>query len=332
MPILGVSDRGSVEPRFKNIGKLRKGGPKRNGQFGLDLDHFRFTSEQSEVVSAFYEAYGKQPARLDVFLPYDEMECCFSSWRELYGSNGLCKCRCDGSHWIDWIFEDKHHHGYRPCAKEFCDTENRCPECPLKPVGRLSVILPALWAAGHIGLVTVETHSWNDIAHLSAKLTQWEPLSGKPFTLWREQVKIGAPIDGRRAAVNKQLVKIELTDSYLQDVFNSDRQRAIEAVTVPALPEPEQPDTDETDQFVVAEFGTATEPEQEPHTEPHLWSADEAKTITSWWRNELVITDAKALEYLGVSKISEFVGDYTAAQAVIKAQVSLEAKEEGSDG
>lgn len=61
-----------------------------------------------------------------------------------------------------------------------------------------------------------------------------------------------------------------------------------------------------------------------PDAEPHLWSAEEAKTLTNWWRNDLVIPDTKALELLGVSKISEFHGDYDDAQAMINAQLALE--------
>lgn len=353
MPIQGVSDRDSADPRFKNIGKLRKGGPKRNGQFGIDLDHFRFTSEQTEVVSAFYEAYGEQPARLEVFLPYDEMERCFSSWRELYGRNGLCKCRCDGSHWVDWIIDDQHHHGYRPCTKEFRDTENRCPGCPLKQVGRLSVILPALWAAGHIGLVTVETHSWNDIAHLSAKLTQWEPLPGKPFTLWREQEKIGAPINGKRAAVEKSLVKIELTDSYLQDLFNSAQQKAIAAVASPESPEPE---TSEAEQFVEAEFTT---PADESPSTPEVDSSSEKEPIFLRDTAMLAIlqqklaknpghaarmvnlshllnsksTDAEIISWASVYRAARDEGlDTTDAAKRADVQAALEVAAEGSDG
>jgi hypothetical protein len=239
MPIYGVSDRESVEPRFRNIGKLRKGSPKQsNGQVGKDLTYFRFTSNNPAVVKAFTAAYGEEPRELAVFLPYNEMERNFSSWRELYGGNGLVKVRCDGENHVDWIDGAQHHHGRRPCTKEFKDTANRCQGCPLVPVGRLSVILPELWKAGHIGLVTMETHSWNDIPEISGKLVQYEPLAGKPFTLWREEKKVGAPNKktNKRMAVTKSLVFIELTEEHLVLTFEATK-RIARAEVMPALPD-----------------------------------------------------------------------------------------------
>ena len=238
MPIHGVSTRESLDPRFKSLGKLRKGGPKRSGQFGADLDHFRFTSEDPAVVQAFYQAYGEKPSELVVFMPYDQMERNFSSWRELYGQNGLVKIRCDGENWVDWLDGPRHCHGYLPCPETFLDPDNRCPDCPLKPVGRLEVIVPELWKAGYIGLVTVETHSWNDIAHLAGKLAQYEPLRGKPFTLWREMTTIGAPNEktGKRMAVTKPLVCIELTNERLVEELEAAQRRSLAQVQALALP------------------------------------------------------------------------------------------------
>lgn len=238
MAIKGVSDRNSVAPRFKVIGKLKKGSPKENGRVGADLDYFRFDSNDPLVLQAFEGIYGPEPRRLDVYLPYRNMEDNFSSWRELYGQNGLCKVRCDGENWVDWIDGPRHYHGERPCTWEFRDPASRCPGCPLQPVGRLSVILPEMWHAGHIGLVTVETHSWNDIANLSSKLVQWEPLTGKPFTLWREDTRIGVPIKDKRAAVEKSLIYVELTNDYLVALLRDAQRKALEDVNLPLLSEP----------------------------------------------------------------------------------------------
>lgn len=237
MPIYGVSDRDSVDPRFKNIGKLRKGSPKNGGRMGKDLTYFRFTSLIPGAVKAFYDANGKEPKRLTIALPYRTMEENFMTARELYGQNGLCKERCDGINIVDWIDGDRHYHGQQPCTKEHLDTANRCPGCPLKQVGRLSVILPELWHAGYIGLVTVETHGWNDIANISGKLVGCEPLTGKRFKLWREDNKVGAPINGKRAAVTKSLVKIELDDAYLIAQLEASYQRTMADVVRIAIPE-----------------------------------------------------------------------------------------------
>jgi len=243
--IIGVSRREDVTSRFKTLGKLKKGAPKSEGL--SDLEYFRFdpAKDDAALLQAFEDAYGPEPQVLDrVYLPYDKMEQCFSSWRELYGQNGLCKVRCNGDVIVDWIEGNRHRHGHRICDKKFKDTENRCPDCPLKPVGRLEIILPELWEAGYIGLVTLETHSWNDIATIAGKLVQWEPLTGRPFKLWREDTRIGVPIKDRRAAMEHSLIKLELTDERLMLEFEAAKRRDRERIEGPALLEPGQGDGD----------------------------------------------------------------------------------------
>jgi hypothetical protein len=56
--------------------------------------------------------------------------------------------------------------------------------------------------------------------------------------------------------------------------------------------------------------------------DPHAWTPAEIKELTNWFCNEIVITDKQALEYLSVSKISEFPGDIEAAKAAINAQIA----------
>lgn len=58
---------------------------------------------------------------------------------------------------------------------------------------------------------------------------------------------------------------------------------------------------------------------------PHVWTPEEAKEFALWYRNEIVITDAEALDMLGVDKISAFLGDIDEAKKLINAQVALEA-------
>ena len=96
MGIYGVTNRAALEERFPVIGKLRKGGPKQNNQFGKDLEYFRFTSDNDAVVKAFRQAYGDQPDTLDVYFPNSNYEAVFQSARELFGQNHLLKEQCDG--------------------------------------------------------------------------------------------------------------------------------------------------------------------------------------------------------------------------------------------
>jgi len=257
MPIRGLSTREDVRPSFPNIGKLRKGGPKQqNGQFGPDLDHFRFTSDDPDIVAAFTAAYGEKPATLPVVLLDETVENCFSSWREEYGRNQLCKRRCDGQFWTKWVDGSTVYTGEHECDFPFRDTDRHCPDCPATYVGRLEVILRELWEAGFIGLVTMETHSINDIGTISGVLVQNEPLGGKEFLLKRVERRIGAPNKktGKRIAVNKWLVSLELTrDWVLRELDAAKYRRIAELNGLPPAALPAMIETTVED----AEFATA---------------------------------------------------------------------------
>lgn len=260
MPIAGLSNREAVDPRFVEIGRLRKGAEKQGNQPGKDLSYFRYVANSRYPKSAevFAGIYGDEPTELEVFFPHDEMERVFSSWREAYGQNRLCKLRCDGARWHDWIEGDRHYHSEagRECDLDCRDSENKCPKCPCQYSGRLSVILKPMWKAGQIGLVTVLTSSINDIAHLAAKLVQWEPLTGKPFTLWRAPERIGVPIKGQRAAKDSDLLHLELTDEWMQGMFALAQGRAQAQLLAPtaqydeSLPFDEEPISDYDAEYI----------------------------------------------------------------------------------
>ena len=231
MPIKGLSTREDTTARFKVIGKLRKGEPRKaNGHIGADLkDYFRFTSDDPEIMTTFYDIYGDKPNHIPFYLPFDREEDNFSSWRELYGTNNLVKRRCDGEHWQNWIDGTRYMRGHKLCELECKDTPNRCPDCPLSCVGRLSIILEPLWRAGHIGLVTVLTTAINDIGEISSKLVQREPLAGKEFELYRETRKIGVPNKKKnsRMAVSKSLVYVELSQRWMLDEIEAAKRTAL---------------------------------------------------------------------------------------------------------
>lgn len=250
MPITGLSNREAVDPRFVEIGRLRKGGEKSGGQVGKDLDYFRYVpnSRYQESARVFEELYGPEPVELEIYFPFDQMERVFSSWREAYVKSGLCKLRCDGARWHDWIEGDRHYHSEagRECDLAYRDTENKCPKCPCQYSGRLQVILRPMWKAGQIGLITVMTSSINDIAHLASKLVQWEPLTNKPFTLWRASERIGVPIQGERRAVDKSLLHLELAEDWMREMFFKAQDQAAVALL-------EEPDEDYPFQDLPAE-------------------------------------------------------------------------------
>lgn len=242
MPIKGLSTREDTTASFTVIGKLRKGTKKKaNGHMGADLkDYFRFTSDDPEVVTTFYGIYGDKPNHLPFYLPFANMEDNFSSWREDYGQNKLVKRRCDGEYWRNWIEGTRYMRGHKLCELECKNTPDRCPDCPLKPVGRLSIILEPLWRAGYPYLVTMETHGINDIGAISSKLVQREPLTGKEFNLYRETRTIGVPnkTTGKRMAVSKSLVFVELSQRWMLNEIEAAKTSALALLTgnVPAPP------------------------------------------------------------------------------------------------
>lgn len=196
MAIKGLTDRGPVIPA---IGELRKGGEKSDSRIGRDLTYFRFTSQNADVVKAFLDAYGPEPASVEVYLPYRTVEENFESWREAWVSGGL-RHRCDGETCVLWQDDMGKFH-----------TEPRaCPgEC--KPVGRLHCVIPAL---ERFGTVTALTTSVNDIISLTASLQAVsmfrDNLRGIPFILSRRPRKIGTPgAEGKRRRAEKWLLHIE---------------------------------------------------------------------------------------------------------------------------
>ena len=213
MPIHGLTT--DIQPRFPRLGKLRKGGEKVNGQYGPDLDHFRFTSERPEIVDAFVAAYGETPRSIQVYLPYPTPEQAFPTWAEIWGSSGLVH-RCDGVNMVMWQENGKYVKGTKPCSggHEKNDYLNDA-------IGRLDVIIPELVEAGYVGYVTLETHGKNDIVNIlgvlhavyGARKGNELGLRGIMFNLRRVKENISIPgygkTAGKRTRADKWLVKLE---------------------------------------------------------------------------------------------------------------------------
>src|SRR3990167_284113 len=233
MPIIGLTD--NVLPRFQRIGKLRKGGEKTEKGYGPDLDHFRFTSDRAEIVEAFHKVYGKEPRHIRVFIPHRFMQDAFPTWCELWSKSGL-QHRCDGRTMMIWRAGNKYERGAKACAGGHQDNDPRNDS-----IGRLDVVIPELVNAGYVGFVTLETHSINDIAHISGVLKAVEEarddLRGVEFSLRRVQEKIGVPgfgeREGERSKVDKWLVKIEPAAEWVRVQLESSRARSMMIVQTP---------------------------------------------------------------------------------------------------
>jgi len=245
MAIRGLTDRDSITPRFPRIGKLRKGGEKTVSGFGADLDHWRFTSRWPGAEAAFLTAYGEAPRQINVYLPYATAEECFQSWKEAWKACGLDH-RCDGEICTIWLGPDgKYHREPKPCP-------GGCKE-----IGRLEIMIPELVDAGFVGIVTMETHSKNDLISITETLMKTAELRGDNplglrnirFNLRRVPEKISVPgfgmNAGQRQRVEKWLVKIEPAVDWVQAQMAVMRMPALVVEDLKGIGEDERPEETE---------------------------------------------------------------------------------------
>jgi len=242
MPIKNLTD--SITPRFPRLGKLRKGGerPEDGKKPGADLDHFRFTSGNPEIVQAFEDAYGKEPRVVQVYIPYAKPDEAFTTWAEIWGATGLIH-RCDGETMTIWQENGKYVLGSKPCPGGHKDNDYL-----RDAVGRLDLIIPELIEAGFVGYVTLETHGKNDIlailqtlyAVYEARSNNELGLRGVLFNLRRVQESISTPgfgnQAGKRSRVDKWLVKLEPAADWMRLQLEMARS----AQMLPAGDEPPQ--------------------------------------------------------------------------------------------
>ena len=280
MPITGLTDRQSLRPRFPRLGKLRKGGKKPERGFGKDLDHFRFTSDEPEIVEAFVNAYGNEPSRLEVYLPHATPEENFETWMEEWSAGGLLH-RCDGETSVIHRKSDgSYAYDSVPCpyADGKLKRTTTAPGC--KIIGRLSVVLPDLLRAGFVGYVVLETGSTHDVRNIMSALLAVEQsrpqgVQGIPFTLRRYKDTISTPGgEGKRARREKSLVSLVPSPTWVESRMALSRTEAFASLPsgepLPAAGpddyEPPDEDDDGDASYAPALYGSEVEPEA-PQTE-----------------------------------------------------------------
>lgn len=233
MPIKRLQENRPAQ--FPCIGKLRKGGPKRQGKngkeiMGVDLNHFRFDTDDALAMQRFTEAYGEEPDTVTVFLPYVSTAENFSAWQEHWVGGGL-RHRCDGETCVMWLDEKSGTYRTDPIP------------CPggCKETGRLMVIIPELQRFAY---VSVETHSIWDIITLEENLQAIESLRGSlqgiPFNLKRRPREISTPgPDGKRVRREKWLLSIEVDPTWAAMQLDAMQRTALTAISAerPALPD-----------------------------------------------------------------------------------------------
>lgn len=249
MPIVGMTD--NITEAWPTLGKLHKGSKKKkNGQMGDDLTYFRFTSDRPDVLKAFQAVYNEQPTIINVFLPYPNAEApdqdgegCFMAYCEKWNASNTLLHRCDGEY-VTRYYNDE---------GKYIDPTPGTMQCPggCTQVGRLFIIIPELLAAGHVGQVTLETHSIHDIRSIlksllrTAKTRHGNPdgLIGVRHTLQRVDEMVSSPSwkdepKTKRHRVQKSLVKLVPEATWVQMQLEARHQETLGLVAkTPETPE-----------------------------------------------------------------------------------------------
>lgn len=249
MAVLKKQNLARLAPRLQRIGSLFKGTKKRikDGKEiqGQDLDHFRFEPEESLLAlrsmsgrfnnlgdelrdrwNSLKDEFGDYKS-IPVLLPFATLDANFPHSNERWATVGgkqQCIQRCDGELMSKWTEDGKVVLGSRPCQMGEGDRE--CP-AKCKASGYLSVIIPAL---EYPGLVTLNTHSGNDIKNILQELLYWEQagfdLSKIPFRLIRRAAQCDwHKPDGSVFSQKKALVFLQVDPEFGSRAITAQQQR-----------------------------------------------------------------------------------------------------------
>lgn len=236
-----------LQPRLPEIGRIRKGGPKRDREkdgktyqiMGEDLNHFRFEPAQqtfslpspdgngslADYLTRQFAELGEEPRTIPIQFLHNELERNFSAINEVWAKVGAverCVRRCDGETVSLSITPDKRlSKAPLPCA-----TPEGANECPLKckPTGRLSFIMPQL---KYPGLVVMSTHSIYDILEIQGNLALYEgwDLSKIPFQLCRTEKTITRNDNGSVTPLKKWLCHLVIDPRFGNALFQGSQRQ-----------------------------------------------------------------------------------------------------------
>lgn len=295
MPIKSLAKQ---EVRFgaglPRLAKLKKGAPKTESGFGADLDHFRIAFEapynqDPTNLSVWAQLYGEKPTVFNnVFLLGQTTDEVFSAWYENYGAGAVLKTRCDGetkarsyneqtARWTDTP---------SPCT---CDPENRT----CKQVGRLNFIpYDFVRATGHLGYITLETHSLYDIIALTNHVTDifrlFGTVTGVPFVLGRADRLVSTRYGNKRRQATKSLVYLhparQFAAEQLAGVITQAPQLGGQQAALPASTTPAP---------------TTTTPEPR-------WTPERIAKLDAWARQGLGVDANELLQHLEAQSWEQF--------------------------
>ena len=230
-PIKGLTDRGLSFPEIGSIRKGKKETRKRKDgskyEVPVDLKYFRVEFDEREIETAalFNQTYGDEPDEINIILPFDDLDRCWTAFLEAYTASRMV-ARSDGEIILFQIDTDTgeilikngdpttpYTHG-QSVGKDSNGKDVFC-----KPVGRLKVIVPELARAAYL---TVHTTSQYDIINISSQLRAFKQLNngvikGIPLVLSRRPKPISTPRkDGSRVRMDKSLLGIEADPAWVK--------------------------------------------------------------------------------------------------------------------
>lgn len=299
MPIKALSKQ---EVRFgaglPRLAKVKKGAPKTESGFGADLDHFRIAfeapySQDPANAEVWKQLYGEKPTVFNhVFLLGQTTDEVFSAWYENYGAGAVLKTRCDGETRVRTYNEQtaRWTDTPSPCT---CDPENRT----CKQVGRLNFIpYDFVRVTGHLGYITLETHSLYDIIALTNHVRDifqlFGTVTGIPFVLGRADRQVSTRYGNKRRQATKSLV-------YLHPARQFAAEKLVGAFT-------------ETPQLGGAQ---AALPAPVATPEPY-WNADRLTKLDGWARQGLGLDADELRAELGADTWSLFPDNASVLAAV----------------
>lgn len=244
----------TIESRLPEIGRIRKGGPKREmtnkkGEtfmgLGEDLNHFRFDPAPStydlpspdgqgrlaDYLVRQYEELGSEPRTLPIQFLYSDLSKNFTNSNEVWAKVGAverCVRRCDGQTQLLHLTADKKL-SKDPIACSATEGMNECPN-KCKPTGRLSFILPQL---KYPGLVVMTTHSIYDIIEIQGNLALyggWD-LNKIPFQLCRTERTINRNDNGEIKPMKKWLCHLVIDPRFGNAVLAAQPKQYLAEIT-----------------------------------------------------------------------------------------------------
>jgi hypothetical protein len=245
MPILDLQKRATA--RLKRAGIIRLGIKKTSARTGKEYpaatDYFVLRDAPDLI-----DIYGDKPTRLNVLLPFDEIDRNFPAWHQLWSAGGLV-CQGNGE-FIDYavspqtgevlvrdgraLISNGLGNGIKITAGEpvacpgLDHSYSRCKNC--RPRALLVVIIPEM---GRLAYYQVATGSIHNIINLTGQMRWYQErigrLQGIPFVLELRAESISTPSGegGKRARREKYLLSLETHPEYVQAMLKEMSARAL---------------------------------------------------------------------------------------------------------